>query len=38
MDAHKTIQSIFHTLAILTILGILVLQAGGCLIIAPAGT
>ncbi len=36
MDAHKTIQSIFHTLAILTILGILVLQAGGCLIIVSA--
>ena len=36
MDAHRTIQSIFHILGILVILGFLSLQAGGCLIMVSA--
>lgn len=36
MDAHKTIQSIFHILGILVILGFLALQAGGCMILIGA--
>jgi protease IV len=36
MEAHKTIQSIFHILGILVILGFLSLQAGGCLILVSA--
>ena len=36
MDAHKTIQSIFHVLAILVILGFMALQAGGCLVLVSA--
>ncbi|MBM4118020.1 signal peptide peptidase SppA [bacterium] len=36
MDAHKTIQSIFHILGILVILGFLSLQAGSCLLLVTA--
>lgn len=36
MDAHKTIQSIFHILGILVILGFLSLQAGSCLLLVSA--
>jgi len=36
MDAHKTIQSIFHILGILVILGFLTLQVGGCMILVAA--
>ncbi|MDP6669674.1 MAG: signal peptide peptidase SppA [Candidatus Krumholzibacteria bacterium] len=36
MDAHKTIQSIFHILGILVILGFLALQGAGCMIMVSA--
>lgn len=36
MDAHKTIQSIFHILGILVILGFLSLQAGSCMLLVTA--
>ena len=36
VDAHKTIQSIFHILGILVILGFLALQGAGCMIMVSA--
>lgn len=36
MDAHKTLQSIFHILGILVILGFLSLQAGSCMLLVTA--
>jgi len=36
MDPHKTLQSIFHVLAILVILGFLSLQAGSCMLLVTA--
>ena len=36
MDAHKTIQSVFHILGILVILGFLSLQAGSCMLLVGA--
>ncbi len=36
MDPHKTVQTIFHVLGILVILGFLALQAGGCAILLGA--
>lgn len=36
MDPHKTIQSIFHVLGILVILGFLSLQAGSCMLLVTA--
>ncbi|MCP4546156.1 MAG: signal peptide peptidase SppA [bacterium] len=36
MDSHKTIQSIFHVLGILVILGFLALQGGSCMLLMSA--